>query len=80
MAVLPKGTAPLWLTIFLTWAIGVFSLSWEFRKATWIILVLIVIEGSFPKQAAEPEGHRGLPEGIRRTLGMGKSVSQPKVI
>ncbi len=78
MAVLPKGTAPLWLTIFLTWAIGVFSLSWEFRKATWIILILIVIEGSFGKQEVQPDGLRILPEGIRRALGIGKSVPQPK--
>ncbi len=80
MAVLPKGTSPLWLTIFLTWAIGVFSLSWEFRKATWIILIFIVLEASFANKTAEPEGHMSFSDGLRRALGTSKSVSQPKVI
>ena len=71
MAVLPKGTAPLWLTIFLTWAIGVFSLSWEFRKATWIILILIVIEGSFGKQ----EVATGRPYGFSLKASGGLSES-----
>jgi hypothetical protein len=35
------------VAIFLTWAIGVCSLSWEFRKLTWLLLNFIVIEGSF---------------------------------
>lgn len=43
----PNGNAGLWVAIFLTWAIGVFSLSWEFRKLTWLFLSFIVIEGSF---------------------------------
>lgn len=47
---LPKGTSGLWLAIFMTWAIGVFSLSWEFRKLTWILLNLVIIESSFSGQ------------------------------
>ena len=43
----PNGNAGLWTAIFLTWAIGVFSLSWDFRKLTWLFLNFIVIEGSF---------------------------------
>jgi O-antigen ligase len=43
----PNGNAGLWIAIFLTWAIGVFSLSWEFRKLTWLFLSFIVIEGNF---------------------------------
>lgn len=43
----PNGNAGLWIAIFLTWAIGVFSLSWDFRKLTWLFLNFIVIEGSF---------------------------------
>jgi O-antigen ligase len=43
----PNGNAGLWLAIFFTWAIGVFSLSWDFRKLTWLFLNFIVIEGSF---------------------------------
>jgi O-antigen ligase len=44
---LPKGTSGLWLAIFMTWAIGALSLSWEFRKLTWLFLNFVVIEGSF---------------------------------
>ena len=44
---IPNGNAGLWVAIFLTWAIGVFSLSWEFRKLTWLFLNFIAIEGSF---------------------------------
>jgi O-antigen ligase len=80
MAVKPGKASPLWLTIFLTWAIGVFSLSWEFRKATWFILIFIIIETSFEEQIAELEGNIKLPGDIRKLLGTSGSVSQPKVI
>lgn len=43
----PNGNSGLWVAIFLTWVIGVCSLSWEFRKLTWLFLNFIVIEGSF---------------------------------
>jgi O-antigen ligase len=43
----PSGNSGLWVAIFLTWVIGVSSLSWEFRKLTWLFLNFIVIEGSF---------------------------------
>lgn len=44
---IPNGTSGLWVVIFLTWVIGVNSLSWEFRKLTWLFFNFIVIEGSF---------------------------------
>ena len=44
---LPRNTSELWLVIFATWSIGVLSLSWEFRKITWIILSFAIIESSF---------------------------------
>lgn len=47
---LPNGNSGLWAAIFLTWAIGVLSLSWEFRKLTWLFLNFIVIEGSIARQ------------------------------
>ncbi len=43
----PNGSSGIWVAIFLTWVIGVSSLSWEFRKITWLFLSFIVIEGSF---------------------------------
>ena len=80
MVVLPKGISPLWLTIFLTWAIGVFSLSWEFRKVTWIILSYIIIQSSFEEQITEREGNVSLSGGAQRTFDTNESVSQPKLI
>ena len=47
---LPGGKSGLWIVIFLTWAIGVLSLSWEFRKLTWLLLNFVIIEGSFKEQ------------------------------
>lgn len=44
---IPNGNSGLWVAIFLTWVIGVCSLSWEFRKLTWLFLNFVVIEGSF---------------------------------
>mgnify|MGYP001169664032 CR=1 FL=1 len=43
----PNGNSGLWVAIFLTWVIGVCSLSWEYRKLTWLLLNFVIIEGSF---------------------------------
>jgi O-antigen ligase len=45
-----KYYALLWITIIAIWTIGVFTLSWEFRKVTWLILTLIVIGANFKKK------------------------------
>jgi O-antigen ligase len=41
-----KGLSALWLTVLAIWAIGSFSLTWEFRKPTWLFFSLIIISGS----------------------------------
>jgi O-antigen ligase len=38
-----KNYATLWVTILAIWAIGVFTLTWEYRKVTWLILTLIIV-------------------------------------
>lgn len=78
MVVLPRGISPLWVTIFLTWAIGAFSLSWEFRKVTWIILIFIIIQSSFQEQVTELEASIGLSTGTRRALDINESVPNLK--
>lgn len=40
------GNSGLWVSLFFTWVIGVCSLSWEFRKLTWLLLSFIVIDGN----------------------------------
>jgi O-antigen ligase len=54
---LPKGSSGLWLAIFAIWVIGVSTLSWEFRKLTWIILSFVIIEGSLIAPAAIPKAN-----------------------
>ncbi len=41
-----SGNSGLWVSLFFTWVIGVCSLSWEFRKLTWLLLSFIVIDGN----------------------------------
>jgi O-antigen ligase len=43
---LPKGYLGLWLSSFFVWFIGVLSLSFEFRKVTWLFLSFVIIEGA----------------------------------
>lgn len=38
----PKDYAILWVAILAIWSIGVFTLTWEFRKTTWLFLTLII--------------------------------------
>jgi O-antigen ligase len=38
----PKWEAAFWLTLILVWAIGASSLTYEHRKATWLVLTLTV--------------------------------------
>ncbi len=40
-----KGFSGLWFSVFFIWLIGVQSLSWEFKKVTWLILIFVIIEG-----------------------------------
>jgi O-antigen ligase len=48
-----KQDGGLWLAVFAIWAIGVFTLSWEFRKPTWLFLSLIVISANCTIQAIQ---------------------------
>jgi O-antigen ligase len=45
---LPKGYSGVWLATLFVWAIGALSLTWEFRKPTWIFLLFVIIAGSLP--------------------------------
>ncbi len=68
LANLPGGTTTLWLTVFITWAIGALSLSWEFRKVTWIILSFVIIESSFSRQIIEQAGKSDLSVRLRQSI------------
>jgi O-antigen ligase len=49
----PKWDRNFWLTVFLVWAIGASSLTYEHRRATWLVLSLIVASGSLTSQREE---------------------------
>ncbi len=37
-----KWMTALWFTVFLSWAVGVSAMTWEYRKPTWLIMSLVV--------------------------------------
>jgi O-antigen ligase len=45
-----KQYAQLWITVLAIWAIGVLSLTWEYRKTTWLILSLVIIGAKLYKR------------------------------
>jgi len=51
VSMLPRRTSETMLALLMTWSIGVLSLSWEFRKITWIILSFAIIASCFGEQA-----------------------------
>jgi O-antigen ligase len=71
---IPSKNAGLWVAIFLTWVIGVSSLSWEFRKLTWLLLNFVVIEGSFTfEQLRVQQAGSKIPRRMRRLLRVNDS-------
>lgn len=70
-----RGNSGLWLVIFITWAIGVLSLSWEFRKITWIVLSFMIIQGNLVDQASDP-----LPETTRPSVKANRLMACAGVI
>jgi O-antigen ligase len=48
-----KDLSRLWMAIFSIWVIGVSTLTWENRKATWLIFTFIIIGASFHKNNSQ---------------------------
>jgi O-antigen ligase len=72
---MPGRTSGLWLAVFMIWVIGVLSLSWEFRKVTWMMLSFMVIESSFEEQICEQDGGIEFSEDNRQSFELGESIS-----
>jgi O-antigen ligase len=73
----PEGHVALWIAILATWGIGVLSLSWEFRKLTWLILTLVVIAGSIMEpQAEQAKVQNEIPVSLR--LERPETEAKPK--
>ena len=77
---LPKETSGLWLTILVTWAIGVLSLSWEFRKLTWIILSFVIIESSFSERLHAQDIKILSSRGTRQSPELHESAAKSNLI
>ena len=52
---LPLKQSAVWIALLMTWAIGALTLSWEFRKLTWILPNFLVIAGSTLLSEAQAE-------------------------
>lgn len=60
---LPSAQRNLWLTSLLVWGIGVSSLTWEYRKTTWLLFALIIGQaGSLLARSGDGAGR--LPAGL----------------
>ncbi len=68
-----------WLTLVLVWAIGASSLTWEDRRSTWLVLVLVVIAANLtnPKYGYRSPPPPELPSEIVR---VGESSSLPQTL
>jgi O-antigen ligase len=49
----PRWDKYFWLTFLAVWVIGASSLSWEFRKPTWLLLSLMVVSGALATHYVE---------------------------
>lgn len=76
---LPREISALWLSIYVTWLIGIVSLSWEFRKVTWILLSFMIIENSLRKKASKQKENVDFASDIPRSSGTGESAFQSKL-
>ena len=74
VSILPRRTSGAMLTILMTWAIGVLSLSWEFRKITWIILSFAIIESCFGEEAERQSENIKFSGEIERPFETGEAA------
>lgn len=50
----PKWEARFWLTQMAVWAIGASTLTYEYRKATWLILSLVIVSAALTRDGDKP--------------------------
>jgi O-antigen ligase len=56
--------AKLWITMMSVWAIGVFTLTWEYRKVTWLLFALILVNAKMAKRNPVQK------ESVNNTIGL----------
>ena len=68
----PKWEASFWLSLLLTWAISAITLTYEYRKATWVFLSLLIASAAVTNQ---PD--KAVPL-LQRNQAVGSGVQQPQ--
>jgi O-antigen ligase len=71
----PKRDAMFWLTVLLVWALGAFTLTWEDRKSTWLLLSLLTASAALAQPPTENAATSAPIAFQRRTQGTRKDVS-----
>ena len=49
----PRWHSRLWLTMLATWGLGVATLTWEYRKPTWLVLSFAVCSAALQRDESE---------------------------
>jgi O-antigen ligase len=49
----PKWDASFWLTMLMVWAIGASTLTWEYRRSTWLFLSLLIVSAAITSRRHE---------------------------
>jgi len=64
----PRWDRNFWLTVLLVWAVGASTLTWEYRKTTWMFLTLLAASAALAsrRDRALPSAHPGLPTRLAR--------------
>ena len=64
----PRWDRNFWLTVLLVWAIGASTLTWEYRKTTWVFLTLLAASAALVsrRDRALQSAHPGPPTRLAR--------------
>lgn len=67
---LPPPERKLWSVLMLSWLVGVMSLSWQYRKLTWLLFGLLAAQGAAVMGRRQGPNHEesGVRDGARRTF------------
>lgn len=75
---LPKWDSIFWLTILLVWAIGASTLTWEYRKTTWLFLSLLFATAALIGPRVESVARLRRSEPVSRAVPYAKRNRLPR--
>ena len=74
----PKWDSSFWLALLLVWSIGCFTLSWEYRKTTWLFLGLLVASAAINETNHQVKDHLA-NKPVQNVLNPAQRLELPKV-